>query len=144
MDHEQIDQVAHNKRANEQINGFFLSELLIRSFTHKKWVIPSKNLNKIIFLYVKTKISDLLNPSFLKSDVSEALRLLTKHEWPWAIHSDLSPKMSNRERIIQVVHQKWVNEWSACIFVQIAHSLSFLQKKTIRSESWWVDFHPCL
>ena len=48
------------------------------------------------------------------SDVSESLRSLTKNE--------------RCERIAQVAHQKWANEWIACFFERIAHSLIFLQK----------------
>ena len=52
-------------------------------------------------------MSDSLIPSFLVSDVSKSLRLLTKNE--------------RCERIAQVAHQKWANGG-------IAHSLIFLQK----------------
>ena len=55
-------------------------------------------------------MSDLLIPSFLMSDVSESLSLLTKNERPWAI---CSPKMS-----------EWANH---LFFQQIAHLLFFLQ-----------------
>ena len=41
-------------------------------------------------------MSDSLIPSFLKSDVSDSLRLLTKNELC--------------ERIAQVAHQKWAHE----------------------------------
>ena len=53
----------------------------------------------------------------------------------WANRSGRSPKksnqgrlaqiMSDRERITQVVYQKWANEWIAKIFLQIAHLLIF-------------------
>ena len=36
--------------------------------------------------------------------------------------------MSDCERIAQVTHQKWANEWIAHFFEQIAHSLIFGQK----------------
>ena len=39
-------------------------------------------------------MSDSLIPSFLVSDVSESLRSLTKNDWPWAIRSGRSLKMS--------------------------------------------------
>ena len=45
------------------------------------------------------------------SNVSESLRSLTKNERPWEICSGRSPKMSDHERITQVAHQKWANEW---------------------------------
>ena len=69
-------------------------------------------------------------PSFLVSDVSESLRSLTKNERPWAICSHCSEEMSDCERIAQVTHQKWANEWIGHFFEQIAHSLIFGQKKS--------------
>ena len=51
-------------------------------------------------------MSDLLIPSFLMSDVSESLRLLTKNEWC--------------EQIAQVAHQKWANERITRFFEQFA------------------------
>ena len=62
------------------------------------------------------------------SDVSESLRSLTKNERLWAIGSGRSEEMIDRERITQVAHQKWVNEWMAHFFERIAHSLIFGQK----------------
>ena len=67
-------------------------------------------------------MSDSLIPSFLVSDVSKLLRLLTKNEWPWAIRSGHSPKMSDHEQIAQVAHQKWANE-----------QIVFLSESLIRS-----------
>ena len=70
------------------------------------------------------KTSNLLIPSFLMSNVSKSLRLLTKNEWC--------------ERIAQVDHQKWVTmselltkmiKWVNRSFLeQIAHLLIILQK----------------
>ena len=62
------------------------------------------------------------------SDVSKSLRSLTKNEPPWAIPSGRSEEMSDGERIAQVTHQKWGNEWIAQFFERIAHSLIFGQK----------------
>ena len=86
-------------------------------------------------------MSKSLIPSFLVSDVSESLRLLTKNEQceqiaqvatknerPWAIRLHRSEEMSDCERIAQVAHQKWANEWIACVFERIAHLLIFGQK----------------
>ena len=75
--------------------------------------------------FLNKKNSDLLIPSFLVSDVSESLRSLTKNERPWAIRSGCSEEMSNRERIVQVAHQKWANEQIAHLFERIAHLLIF-------------------
>ena len=66
-------------------------------------------------------MSQLLISSFLVSDGSESLRSLTKNERPRAIRSSRSEEMSDCDRIAQVAHQKWANEW-------IAHSLIFRQK----------------
>ena len=46
----------------------------------------------------------------------------------WAIRSGRWEEMSDRERIAQVAHQKWANEWIAHFFERIAHSLIFGQK----------------
>ena len=67
--------------------------------------------------YFYFKMSKSLIPSFLVSDVSESLRLLTKNELC--------------ERIAQAAHQKWatMSEWVNCsFFEQITHSLIFGQK----------------
>ena len=62
------------------------------------------------------------------SFMSKSLRSLPKNEWPWAIRSGRSPKMSEHERIAQVANQKWANERIACFFEQIAYLLIFSQK----------------
>ena len=87
------------------------------------------------------KISNLLIPSFLLSDVSESLRSLTKNEqceWitqvvhqKWATMSDSLRWLRGNERcerIAHFAHQKWANEWIAHFFEQIAHLLIFGQK----------------
>ena len=93
-----------------------LSKSLNLSFTHKKVKTSDSFIH--IFLYVfctlKKNPSDLLIPSFLTSDVSELLRLLTKNERPWANPSGRSQKMS-----------KWAN---CSFFKQISHQLIFSQK----------------
>ena len=73
-------------------------------------------------------MSESLISSFLVSDVSESLISLTKNERPWAICSGRSEEMSDHERIPQVAHQKWANEWIAHFFEPIAHLLIFGQK----------------
>ena len=80
----------------------------------------------ILFFYLKKWV----NRSFplLASDGSESLRSLTKNERPWGICSHRSEEICDRERIAQVVHKKWANEWIASFFEQIAHSLIFWQK----------------
>ena len=83
-------------------------------------------------------MSEPLIPSFLVADVSESLRSLTKNEQYEQIahgRSHRSEEMSDHERIAQVAHQKWANEWIASFFERIAHSLFFGQKRAIRSEN---------
>ena len=102
-------------------------------------------------------MSESLIPSFLVSNVSELLRLLTKNE--------------QYERFTQVAHQKWVTmrdsltslrgnilswanrsgrspkwakEWITRFFEQIAHSLIFGQKRANRTENRWANSQPCL
>ena len=62
------------------------------------------------------------------SDVGELLRSLIKNEWPWGLRSYCWEEMSDHERIAQVSHQKWANEWNTHFFEQIAYSLIFGQK----------------
>ena len=86
-------------------------------------------------------MSESLISSFLVSDVSELLRLLTKNErceritqvthqkWvTMTISSGCSEEMSDREWIAQVAHQKLADEWIAHFFGQIAQLLIFGQK----------------
>ena len=86
-------------------------------------------------------MSDSLIPSFLMSDVSESLRLLTKIE--------------RCEQIAQVAHQNWAtmsdllrsltkNERIA-LFLSESLIRSFFRKQTaIRSENRWANSQPCL
>ena len=69
------------------------------------------------------------------SDVSKALRSLTKNERPWAIRSDRSEEMSDREQIAQVAHQKWANEWIAIFLSESLISSFFGKKLAIRSKT---------
>ena len=75
------------------------------------------------------------------SDVSEALRSLTKNERPWAIGSGRLEEMSDRERIAQVAHQKWVNERIARFFSEslirkfLAKNERFAQKTNEQIQS---------
>ena len=83
-------------------------------------------------------MSESLILSFLVSDVSKSLRLLTKNvrceqiaqvaHQKWAIRSGRLEEMSDCERITQVAHQKWANEWISHFFEWIAHLLIFGQK----------------
>ena len=63
------------------------------------------------------------------SNVSKSFRLLTKNEWPCAIHSGRSPKMS-----------EWANH---SFFERIAHLLIFFcKKRAIHSENSWANSQP--
>ena len=57
--------------------------------------------------------------------IANSLISLKSNERLWAIRSE---EMSDCERIAQVAHQKWANEWIAHFFERIAHSLIFGQK----------------
>ena len=75
------------------------------------------------------------------SDVRESLRSLTKIERPWAIRLGHSEEMSNRERIAEVTHQKWVSE--SLIFLSESLVRSFLSKKqVICMEIRWANSQP--
>ena len=63
-------------------------------------------------------MSNSLIPSFMVSNVSKFLRSLTKNE--------------RCERIAHVAHQKWANEWIACIFERIC------------SENHWANSQPSI
>ena len=77
------------------------------------------------------------------SDVRESLRSLTKNERPWAIRSHRSEKMSDSERIAQVVYQQWANEWIARFFEQIRNpSFAHFKKRAIRSANRWANSQP--
>ena len=94
-------------------------------------------------LYDKKKFLNWANRSFLLissllvSYVSDS-HTFAHFLWAmWANRSGCSPKMirshrseemSDRERIAQVAHQKWANEWIANFFERIAHLLIFGQK----------------
>ena len=82
----------------------------------------------LISSFLVSNVSDRSFRSNQMSVVSELLRSLTKNEKPWAIRSGRSEEMRDRERIAQVAHQKWANEWIAHFFEQIADSLIFGQK----------------
>ena len=105
---ERFAQVAQRKWANERVAKIFWLKN-IKSYFFSTFCIG----------FVK-KMSDLLIPSFLVSNVSKSLRLLTKNEqceriaqvahqkWAmWANRSGRSPKMSNHERFAQVAQRKW-------------------------------------
>ena len=81
-------------------------------------------------------MSNLLIPSFLVSNVSESLMLLTKNErceripivaQKWVTMrkslSSLTKKVRDHEQIAEGAHQKWANEPIAGFFERIPHSL---------------------
>ena len=102
-----------------------------RKWAKKFWLKKSKILfNYVLFTVFKKKISKKwAHHSFplfwwamwvyrsfhsnQMSDVSNSLISLTKNERPWAICLGRSEEMSDHERIAQVGHQKWANEWIA-------------------------------
>ena len=128
----------------------------------------------VCFIYVFwfKKMSDSIIPSFLMSDVSKSLRLLTKNERceqiaqvahqkraMWANRSGRSPKMSNHERFAQVAHQKWATMSKSLRSLtkneQMSESLVFLSESLIcsffsKNERFaqktdeWVNSQPCV
>ena len=133
-DCEQFAQVAHDKWANEQI-ALFSEQITYLLICSQK---TSDSLNKIwlkcffwyVFCRFFEKTSDFLISSFLMSDMSKKLRLLTKNEWTWVIRSGRSPKM-NKLQGWEFSH--WFSEGIARflrkneqISKQIAHGHSFL------------------
>ena len=66
-----------------------------------------------------------------KSDVSEALILLTKNEQPWGIRSGPSEEMSDvSESLISLT--KWGNEWITHFFRKSLIRSFFDKKRAIR------------
>ena len=65
--------------------------------------------------------------SLKMSYVSESLRSLTKNEWPWAIHSHRSPKMSK----------------SLIFFRESLICSLFRKNRAIPLENRWVNSQPC-
>ena len=123
-DCERIAQVAQDKWAN----GHFAQKFCLKK---------SKILFKYVLYTIKKKFFEkmsksLILPNFLFFGVQ-----------PWAICSCCSEEMSDHERISQVAHQKWANEWIATFFWANHSGHSFLDKKrVIRSEIKWAISSP--
>ena len=153
---EQIVQVAHVKRAivSKSLRSLMTNERFAQ-FAHDKWVDEQFTQNiwlKLYFLicfldffYTKRFAPSLSLFSWAMwanrwgcspkmSDVSESLRLLTKTEWPWAICSGRSPKISVHEQFSQVAHQKWAS---------MSESLRLLTKNERMSESLGFFLENC-
>ena len=98
-DNERFVHVAHDKRVNERIidRFFWVNHSFALSFTKNEW-FAHNFLNKILLVgtFVARFTSDSLIPSFLMSNVSKSLRLLTKNE--------------HCEQMAQVAHQKWATK----------------------------------
>ena len=115
-DCERIAQVTHDKWATvrDLLRSLMINEQMSNSLNNF-WLKKSKILFFSMFYvgvsssFLMSDVSESLRLLTKMSDVSKLLRLLTKNEQPWAIYSDPSPKMSNHERIAQVTHQKWAN-----------------------------------
>ena len=97
---ERFAQIAQDKWAtvSDSLRSLMINEQIARFF---------EQITHLLFHSQKT--SNLLIHSFLMSDASKSLRLLTKNE--------------RSEWFAQVAHQKWANDWITCFFEQIAHSL---------------------
>ena len=73
------------------------------------------------------------------SNCSPKMRKWVNHSFFWAIRLHRSEEMSNHERIAQIAHQKWANEWIAHFFERFARSFIFGKKRAIRSENRKTD-----
>ena len=132
-EYEWFAQFTQDKWANERIARlFWASHSFSLSLRKNEW-FNKKIKNIVFFVHFLQLFWNFLKKkkirSFLLSKVRELLRSLRTNEWPWAICSGHSEGMSNHERIAQVAHQKfskWVNH---SLFEQIAHSLTFWQKR---------------
>ena len=100
-------------------------------FFCQKRAIRTKNLTKIVFFEGFFKKNNLINPSFLMSDVSKFLRSLTKNErceqiaqgphQKWASMRDMLRLLTKNEQpwaSHSGAHQKWANDWITRFFVQ--------------------------
>ena len=115
---------------------FFSMFYMYTFFNYKKWAIRSFPL----FWWAMWENRSGRSPK--KSNVSELLRSLTKNERPWAIRSGRSEEMSDRERIAQVAHQIWANEWITRFLCE-SIIRSFLGKKRVmHSENRWAKSQP--
>ena len=111
-----------------------MAHLLIRSFCSNQmsnWLKKSK----ILFFSMFHKgflffLNERFAHSLIFGELCEQIDQVAHHKWAmWANCSVRSPKMSDQERFAQVAHQKWANEWIACFFEQIVHSLIFSLRK---------------
>ena len=136
MTNEQIWVIStgHSGQMSEWANcsAFWASHSFSLSLRKNEW-FNKKIKNIVFFVHFLQLFWNFLKKkkirSFLLSKVRELLRSLRTNEWPWAICSGHSEGMSNHERIAQVAHQKfskWVNH---SLFEQIAHLLTFWQKR---------------
>ena len=112
------------------ICSFFVSKSAKERFTRKKeWICSSchsfvtSDLSEWLFCFLKSHRSKALNLLFKKRDNEQRAGLeirsfahrsfthllisLKTNEWLWAICSNRSRQMSDRERITQVAHDKW-------------------------------------
>ena len=137
---EQIAQVAQDKWATvrDSLRSIIINEQMSDALKNF-WLNKSKILffSMLCIGFLNKKMSDLLIPSFLVSDVSESLRSLTKNE--------------RCEQIAQVAHQKWatikfaqVSQSESLVFLSELLICYFLGKKrAIHSENQWANSQPC-
>ena len=98
-------------------------------------------------------MSDLLIPSFLVSDVSELLRLLTKNDQPWATMSDSITKKERMRESLVILSKSLIRsffhkkrgfaqkpderisspEKSSCVDIKIRYTNVLLRLKQVRS-----------
>ena len=124
----------HDNWVNEQIAYFFWANCLFALFSlllSKNEQFAQKIWLKSYFFVCFFKTNNLINPSFLMSDVSKLLRSLTKNErceqiaqgahQKWASMRDMLRLLTKNERpwaSHSGAHQKWANDWITRFFVQ--------------------------
>ena len=133
-----LAQVAQHKRANEWIARFFEWIAHFSLPITKNEQFAQKNvLYSFLEVFKKQKIHPFLSRFFKVADApppSVHICIYVNCTFAFILHringkKKDSPIPTERcERIAQVPHQKWENEWIAHFFKGIAHLLTFLAK----------------
>ena len=126
--HERCTQAAHDKRANKRIAHFFGANRSFALSLTKTSELPKKNFFIKSYFFTSFKVfwkffEISLIPSFLKSDVSESLRSLTKNE-----------------RCERIAHQNEQMKESLVFFERIAHSLILCKTMSDSLRKQMTDF----
>ena len=164
-DHEQLTQVAHDKRAIGRKSLSLLSTeerpwaifsscsgqksnvsdtLLIKRIALKEeWFAPNVIDSFSPFLCPRVNIyrRSLLNRSFLKSDMSNSITLLCIKEHPWGNRSGRSLQKSSCELFTQGIHDKRAT--GAVSSILWVNGIFAHKKWMNRSKYRWANSQPC-